>query len=63
MNLEQLLQEYQNRAEVREVAEHLTQGKDNIHIKGLIGSSDAFLLASVYAHTNLPIIAVLPNYE
>lgn len=63
MNLEQLLQEYQNRAEVREVAEHLTQGKDNIHIKGLIGSSDAFLLASVYTRTNLPIIAVLPNYE
>lgn len=63
MNLEQLLQEYQNRAEVREVAEHLTQGKDNIHIKGLIGSSDAFLLASVHSNTNLPIIAVLPNYE
>ncbi|HLR01038.1 MAG TPA: transcription-repair coupling factor [Sphingobacterium sp.] len=63
MNLEKLIHEYQNKTETKEIAEYLGQEKQNLHLKGLVGSSDAFTLAGVYLNSGRPMIVVLPNYE
>lgn len=63
MNTEEIIKIYQNTKEISEIVKSLSQAKQHLHLKGLIGSSEAFVITSSYISSPHNYLIILPNHE
>jgi transcription-repair coupling factor (superfamily II helicase) len=63
VNKEELRSTYQNEAGVKQLSDKLTQGVLHAYIKGLAGSSQAFILYGVFCNTQKYQLVILNNKE
>ena len=65
MNLNELLQRYTESNQVRQLKELLTGGEDfgEVHLKGLIGSQEAFIAAAAFKSTEFNHFFILSDKE
>ncbi|RYE19829.1 MAG: hypothetical protein EOP42_28430, partial [Sphingobacteriaceae bacterium] len=64
MNIRDILERYKADSRVKSLAQILNSGKNpRIHLRGLVGSSDAFLAVALYFLQHKHMIFVLPDQE
>ena len=64
MDIQQLKSAYQTDKRSREIIQHLGEGtKSNIHIKGSVGSAEAFIVSSIYNELKGHHFCILPDKE
>ena len=63
MNIKEILERYKSDKRIESLTQALNSKKERIHLKGLVGSLDAFVVAATYYlnHTNM--VFVLPDRE
>lgn len=63
MDIQEILKKYSATDQVGTLVRELEKGKTKIHAKGLVGSSDAMLAATLYHAVQRPFVFVLPTHE
>ena len=63
MNIKEILERYKSDKRIESLTQALNSKKERIHLKGLVGSLDAFVVSATYYlnHTNM--VFVLPDRE
>ncbi|MCO4293430.1 transcription-repair coupling factor [Solitalea sp. MAHUQ-68] len=61
--IQEILALYQNDQRVQQLASNLQLSQQRIHLKGLIGSSDAIIANALRTQTEQPFVFILPTYE
>lgn len=64
MNIREILEQYKKDPKIEQLAALLNSKKSNrIHLKGLIGSSDAMVSCATYFHNHSNMLFILPDRE
>ncbi len=63
VNIREILERYKQDSRVEQLTHALQQKKSRIHLKGLIGAQDAFVVAANYFLTHRNMVFVLPDRE
>ncbi|POY35618.1 transcription-repair coupling factor [Solitalea longa] len=61
--IQEILSIYQNDSRIQQLASDLQLSQQRVHLKGLVGSSDAMLVNALRTQTEQPFVFVLPTYE
>ena len=63
MNVQELLNKYSLSQQVQNFADSIKEGKPKVHLKGLVGSSDAMVAAATYQIEKRLNVFILPTHE
>ncbi|VTQ06887.1 Transcription-repair-coupling factor [Sphingobacterium daejeonense] len=63
MNVQELLNKYSHSQQVQNFADSIKEGKPKVHLKGLVGSSDAMVAAATYQIEKRLNVFILPTHE
>ncbi|SJN34493.1 transcription-repair coupling factor [Sphingobacterium sp. JB170] len=63
MGIKEILEQYTQSEQVNALAQALQRKNPKIHLKGLIGSSDAMVAAAAYTMLERPFIFIFPTHE
>ncbi len=63
MGIKEILEQYTQSEQVKALVNALQSKNPKIHLKGLIGSSDAMIAAAAYSLHERPFIFILPTHE
>jgi len=63
INIEEILTRYKQSEQITDLAQSINEKQPKIHLKGLIGSSDALVTTSLYQKVERPFIIVMPTHE
>jgi transcription-repair coupling factor (superfamily II helicase) len=63
VNVQELLNKYSLSQQVQNFADSIKEGKPKVHLKGLVGSSDAMVAAATYQIEKRLNVFILPTHE
>ncbi|MFD2553943.1 transcription-repair coupling factor [Sphingobacterium tabacisoli] len=63
MGIQEILSKYTNTEQITSLVKNLQQKSPKIHLKGLIGSSDAMVVTAAYTLAERPYVFILPTHE
>ncbi|TDQ75928.1 transcription-repair coupling factor [Sphingobacterium yanglingense] len=63
MEIQEILSKYTNTEQITSLVKNLQEKSPKIHLKGLIGSSDAMVVTAAYSLAERPYIFILPTHE
>lgn len=59
----QILNTYSNSVKIKQIAESIESKENKVHLKGLVGSSMSFVVASLFGKSELPYLLILQDKE
>ncbi|KGE14187.1 transcription-repair coupling factor [Sphingobacterium deserti] len=63
MGIQEVIEKYKHSNDVQELVKAIQQKNPKVHLKGLVGSSDAMVAAAAYILQERPYIFILPTHE